>query len=76
MRKNGREKDEEGVMTAGWIMLKSAFSILYKQSFHIDEGDDIPSSIELTDVDSASKISLLEMCSSNIPLIINFGSCT
>ena len=76
MRKNGREKDEEGVMTAGWMMLKSSFLMLYEQSFHINEGEDIPPSIELTDVDSASKISLLEMCSSNIPLIINFGSCT
>ena len=76
MKKNGRENDDEGVMTAGWIMLKSAFSILYKQSFHINVGDDIPSSIELTDVDSASKVTLKEMCSSNVPLIINFGSCT
>ena len=76
MKKNGRENDDEGAMTAGWIMLKSAFSILYKQSFHINVGDDIPSNIELTDVDSASKISLQEMCSSNVPLIINFGSCT
>jgi len=76
MKKNGRENDDEGVMTAGWIMLKSAFLILYKQSFHINVGDDIPSNIELTDVDSASKISLQEMCSTNVPLIINFGSCT
>ena len=76
MRKNGRKEDEEGEMTAGWLMFKSCFSILFEQSFHINEGDDVPSNIELTDLNSASKIDLKEMCSSNIPLIINFGSCT
>ena len=76
MRKNGRNEDEESKMTSGWTMFINAFSQLYDQSFHISEGDDVPNSIELTDVDSASKINLKNMCSSNIPLILNFGSCT
>ena len=76
MRKNGRKNDEESKMTSGWTMFINAFSYLYEQSFHINEGDEVPKSIELTDVDSASKINLKTMCSTNVPLILNFGSCT
>ena len=76
MKKNGQKEEEESKMTSGWIMFKSAFSILYDQAFHIKEGDKVPSSIELTDLDTATKMNLRDMCSSNVPLIINFGSCT
>ena len=76
MTKNGRKEEEESKMTSGWIMFKSAFSILYDQAFHIKEGDEVPSSIELTDLDTATKINLKAICSSNVPLVINFGSCT
>ena len=76
MKKNGQKEEEESKMTSGWIMFKTILSQLYDQSFHIKEGDIIPSSIELTDLETASKINLKDMCSSNIPLIINFGSCT
>ena len=76
MKKNGAKEDEESKMTSGWIMFKSALSILYDHAFHINEGDDVPSGIELTDLDTATKINLKAMCSSNVPLVINFGSCT
>ena len=76
MKRSGRKKHEEEAMTSGWIMFKTILSQLYDQSIHIKEGDIIPSSIELTDLETASKINLKDMCSSDIPLIINFGSCT
>ena len=76
MRKKGRIKDEESKMTAGWIMFKSAFMMYYDQSFHINEGDEIPPDIDLVDLDSGSKINLRKLCESSIPLILNFGNCT
>jgi hypothetical protein len=76
LKRTGRIEDEESKMTAGWIMFKTAFLMLYEQSFHINEGDDIPCDIDLVDLDSGSKNSLRKMCTSSIPLILNFGSCT
>ena len=76
MKKAGKIEKEDSKMTAGWIMFKSAFLIMYNQVFHINEGDDIPSDIDLVDLDSGSKVTLRRLCTSSTPLILNFGSCT
>merc|ERR1712141_109000 len=46
----------------GWKMFKGLFDVLYNQSFHINQGDDVPSNIDLVDLDSGSKINLKEIC--------------
>ena len=67
---------EDGKMSPGWRMFKGIFDILYSQSFHVQEGDTIPSNIALVDLDSGSKVNLKDLCKGNVPLILNFGSCT
>ena len=60
-----------------WEMFKGAFDALYSQQFHIAVGDDVPSSLELVDVDSGKKVNLRSLIpSGGVPLILNFGSCT
>jgi len=67
---------EDGKMTPGWKMFKGIFDIMYSQSFHVQKGDTVPSNIALVDLDSGSKVNLKELCTRNVPLILNFGSCT
>lgn len=66
----------DGTMEFGWKMLKGIFDVKYNQSFHVSNGDDVPGSIDLIDLDSKSKINLKDLCKSNIPIVLNFGSCT
>ena len=63
-------------MTVGWKLLKGAFYDTYKQSFHVEKGDEVPFGIDLVELDSGSKINLKSMCETTVPLILNFGSCT
>ena len=62
----------------GWKfkVLQGIFNTFYKQSFHVTDGDDVPSNIELVDLDTKSKVNLRSLCTSNVPLVLNFGSCT
>jgi len=76
LREAGDTKDEEGKMTADWKLFKGAFDILYEQNFHINVDDYVPSDIDLVDLDSGIKVNLKSLCSTNVPLILNFGSCT
>jgi len=71
-----KDLDKETKMEFGWKMLKGIFDVLYNQSFHVTNGDEVPGSIDLIDLDSKSKINLKDLCQSNIPLVLNFGSCT
>ena len=75
MKEEGKIKDE-GSFTVGWKMFKGCFDIIYGQSFHVNVGDEIPSNIDLVDLDSGSKINLNKIGEKDIPLILNFGSCT
>jgi len=68
--------DKESKMNFDWKMFKGLFDVLYNQSFHVTNGDDVPGRIDLIDLDSKSKINLKSLCKSNIPLVLNFGSCT
>ena len=63
-------------MTVGWKMLTGVFGTFYNNSFHVKKGDEVPSGIDLVDLDSGSKIRLKSMCEEKVPLILNFGSCT
>ena len=67
---------EDGKMTPGWRMFTGIFHIMYNQSFHVLKGDTVPSNVALVDLDSGSKVNLKELCTGNVPLILNFGSCT
>ena len=69
-------KGEENNPIVGWKMLKGLFDVLYNQSFHVGKGDDIPSGIDLVDLDSGSKLSLKSLCEGSVPLVLNFGRCT
>jgi hypothetical protein len=69
-------KEDEIKMTVGWKMLTAVFNGVYSQSFHVEKGDEVPSGIDLVDLDSGSKIGLKSICESTVPLILNFGSCT
>jgi len=77
LEKEGMVMDEkDGKMVVGWKMLQGLFNTFYNQSFHVTDGDDVPSNIELVDLDSKSKVNLRSLCTSNVPLVLNFGSCT
>jgi len=67
---------EDSKMEFGWQMLKGLFTTFYNQSFHVTDGDDVPSHIDLIDMDTKSKMNLRSLCKSNVPLVLNFGSCT
>jgi len=67
---------EDAKMEFGWKMLKGLFTTFYNQSFHVTGGDDVPSHIDLIDMDTKKKINLRSLCKSNVPLVLNFGSCT
>ena len=67
---------EDAKMVFGWEMLKGLFTTFYNQSFHVADGDDVPSHIDLIDMDTKSKMNLRSLCKSSVPLVLNFGSCT
>ena len=73
---DGNVKEEYRKPVVGWKMFKGAFDAMYNQSFHVGKGDEIPSGIDLVDLDSGSKISLKSLCEGTVPLVLNFGSCT
>jgi len=67
---------DDAKMEFNWEMLKGLFNNLYIQSFHVADGDDVPSHIDLIDMDTNSKMNLKSLSKSNVPLVLNFGSCT
>ena len=84
-KERAKKLEKEGIVIAekdgkifGWRfkVLQGIFNTFYNQSFHVTDGDDVPSSIELVNLDSKSKVNLRSLCTSNVPLVINFGSCT
>ena len=74
----GEQIDIEGLpFGSSWEMFKAVFKARYAQYFHINEGDEVPSELELVDVDTGTRVRLKNLIPSNgIPLILNFGSCT
>ena len=77
LEKEGLEiAKDDAKMEFNWEMLKGLFTNFYIQSFHVADGDDVPSHIDLIDMDTKSKMNLRSLCKSNVPLVLNFGSCT
>ena len=76
MKNSGRIKDVDSTATGGWNMFKEALKHLYYQNFHINEGEEIYSEIDLVDLETHLRINLKTLCQANVPLILNFGSCT
>ena len=76
MKKSGKVKYVDSTATGGWNMFKEALEHLYYQNFHINECEEICSDIELVDLETHLRIHLKTLCQANVPLILNFGSCT
>jgi len=76
MSGTGMEIDETTTFFGGWNQFKTVYKDALSQSeAPLNVGDEIDP-IELVNLSTGGKVSLKSLQRSNVPLVLNFGSCT
>ena len=75
MAGTGMVVDESTRFHGGWAEFKQIFESYIQQSKALKLGDEV-SDIELVSLATKAKITLKSLQRENVPLVLNFGSCT